>query len=177
MKHLMIDIETLGTSDCSHILSIGAVVFDAHNIFERFYECLAVGDQKRDISIETVYWWMRRCEAFPHPREGVGSCYLTVALSRLRDFITRSKPEYIWSKHYFDVAVLTNAFRQVFNCLPPWTYRQVQDYSSVVNFMAQATHTDRNADPTNESNTHNALEDAENQARNLMALMRREMRF
>jgi len=71
MSHdIMIDLETLGTTADSVILSIGAVRFnlDTSCVFDglgdTFYQVITIDDQsKRHISGYTLAWWMGQSKA------------------------------------------------------------------------------------------------------------------
>lgn len=61
MKHIMVDLETLGTKPGCAILSLGAVVFSAHGLGEQFYRvirtksCYRAGLNSDD---DTLSWWV-----------------------------------------------------------------------------------------------------------------------
>lgn len=61
MEHVMIDLETLDTTDSSYILSIGAVLFDPDaGIVDggHFYTAVQGEQPGRTMSRSTVQWWM-----------------------------------------------------------------------------------------------------------------------
>jgi hypothetical protein len=60
LRHVMIDLETMGTTPQSAIVSIGAIVFDPRYgkvSKETFYRELDWEDQERHICPETTAWW------------------------------------------------------------------------------------------------------------------------
>ena len=62
-KNLMLDIETLNTTPDAVILAIGAVTFDKNGIGERFYVNISLRDNltlERTISEGTFYWWCKQ---------------------------------------------------------------------------------------------------------------------
>ena len=61
MQNVMVDIETLGTSSNSVILSIGAVEFDNENLgaeFEVYIDPESCTDHGLVIDAPTVMWWL-----------------------------------------------------------------------------------------------------------------------
>jgi len=59
-NHVMIDLETMGITPDSAVVSIGAVVFDPrfnHVSSKTFYRELDWSDQRRFIDPETRKWW------------------------------------------------------------------------------------------------------------------------
>lgn len=63
LRHVMIDLETMGTTADSAIVSIGAVIFDPRygKISKKtFYEELDWENQDRSICPETRAWWGRQ---------------------------------------------------------------------------------------------------------------------
>src|ERR1700752_755293 len=68
MKHVLLDIETMGNTSRSAITSIGAVQFDLNTgeIGEKVYtrvdlqSCLDVG---LTMNADTVMWWMKQTDA------------------------------------------------------------------------------------------------------------------
>lgn len=59
----MFDIETLGTKRNSAVLSVGAVLFNQHEIVSQFYVNIDLGSNlknARAIDSDTFYWWMQQ---------------------------------------------------------------------------------------------------------------------
>lgn len=59
--HVMVDLETLGTGNDAHILSIGAVKFDKTGILNKFHTGVELDSCKeagREITASTVAWWL-----------------------------------------------------------------------------------------------------------------------
>lgn len=170
-KHIMIDIETLGTTPGSAILSIGAVSFDPHTGAigtrqKQFYtridpdSCLGEG---LTIQMSTVKWWMTevsydaRMEAF-----GLGGEPLREALCSLKNFYTMSCPEakYTWCHGAtFDVPLLQVAFDRC-KIAAPWKFWDIRDTRTLYD-LAGITATK----PVGE---HNALIDAIAQAKDVI---------
>lgn len=65
MNQVMIDLETMGTSTNSAIMSIGAVVFDikSGNIGNKFEVHIDLNSSIKagfDIDADTIYWWLKQ---------------------------------------------------------------------------------------------------------------------
>ena len=63
MKHIMIDIETLGREFHSDIVSIGAIEFDPeeNSLGRDFYQVVSL-DALPYINTNTLRWWMQQSE-------------------------------------------------------------------------------------------------------------------
>lgn len=154
MKHIMMDLETLGTKPGCVVLSIGAVAFDpyAGKLGEEFYRKLAWKDQGLKIEPGTVAWWMEqdpkaRIEAFS------GDEQLFMVAMAFKLWWEAQGAEYLWCHGAtFDAPVWEAAAGIV-----PWRYHQVRDTRTVYD-MAQLF-PDRTV-----GTHHNALDDARNQA-------------
>jgi hypothetical protein len=160
MNDLMIDIETLGKSPGSVILSIGAVWFDATTgaFGDEFYAAInpqsAISSGlKMDVS--TVQWWMKqsddaRAAAFS------GERILGWALGEFGDFVRKSEAKRIWAKPpSFDLVLLEAAFA-VCSIPIPWEYWTPRDCRTLfeISKVKQAAF----------GTAHNALDDAKAQA-------------
>lgn len=117
MKHIMIDLETLGTVSDACILSIGAVRFDLNSqaIDDRgFYASVSIDSNlelKRRIQEDTLIWWLKQGEA----AQGVfheSKQTLPTALVELSDWMGDSESQ-VWSNGAdFDLPMLAHAFTQ-----------------------------------------------------------------
>lgn len=167
---LMVDIETLSVHPNATVLSIGAVAFDpviglAPVPFE---STLDRAQQKgRRIDHATVAWWIKQAEENP----GAASVFserrlepVTVALNRLTDYYNHwcTSESGVWANGPdFDLVVLRSLSEDV-SLDVPWTHRQHRCYRTLRNF-AQEANLDINIAPN--MNAHNALSDADYQAR------------
>lgn len=167
MKHVMLDLETLGTTADAVILSIGAVKFnlESNAISEDgFYASVSIDSNLmagRIVSEDTLLWWMEQSrEAREVFYEAKGS--LDRALENLSDWF--GDDDYcVWSNGAdFDIPILAHAYAQLKMELP-WRFyntRCVRTYKSL-------PCASRVAKPVND---HNALRDAINQARYVQAI-------
>lgn len=167
----MLDLETMGTDPNAAIIAIGAVEFDitTQEVGERFYAVVDLVSSVESggvIDPSTVLWWMKRSEEarseFSH-----GGEILEIALQKFSAWMeNRGKREdvRVWGNGAaFDNVILATAYRC--NRLQlPWTvwndrcYRTVKALNPTVKMQRTGTH-------------HNAVDDAESQARHMIALL------
>ncbi len=170
MKHVMIDLETLGIGPDCVIAQVAAVQFCPFTgrFGERFNMHADIETQPlRQIDPSTVLWWMRQSEdARRHFVEGQEEApTLRYVLDHFHDWMEKTFPpvpskfhcsaEGVWSHGAtFDIPILTNAMIRV-----PWHYRVVRDTRTLfdlakLNFQV-VSHTGVH---------HDALDDARTQA-------------
>lgn len=164
MNDLMLDIETLGTDPGCQILSIGAVRFDPFNQRvddepgQTFY--IEINRNSYDEhwpgqfhqSPETLAWWATQ----PTPPPD-GDFTVLEALRLFFDWLDRGITRRLWANSPgFDVGILKKAC-QITNLRWPIEYWKERDVRTLVSLAAP--------DPERRFvNTHNALDDAINQA-------------
>lgn len=167
MKHVMIDLETLGTTADAVIMSIGAVKFDLESDGmddAGFYASISIDsnlDLDRVIQEDTLVWWTQQSEAaravFTEPKQSLGD-----ALASLVEWLGHNK-RCVWSNGAsFDIPMLEHAYRQL-GWEAPWEFRN----SRCVRTYKSLPWADRVPKPVND---HNALRDAVNQARYVQAI-------
>lgn len=86
---VMVDIETLGTTDSAPVLSIGAVLFNADTDEEfgaKFHANLEVADDTPGevISVSTIFWWLQQSDA---ARQAVACAERKPVVECLADFV------------------------------------------------------------------------------------------
>lgn len=154
MKHIMIDLETLGTKPGCVVLSIGAVAFDpyAGACGREFYRKLDWRNSTMRIETGTLAWWLdqdptARAEAF-----GGSEPYLGCAVT-FKQFWEEEDAECLWCHGAtFDAPIWEAAVGIV-----PWSFAQIRDTRTVYD-MAEVW-------PDREVGMHHhALDDARNQA-------------
>lgn len=160
----MIDLETTGTTAKTGILSIGACVFDDElNTFSvqyRFYTTILLdGQVGREITHDTLWWWMQQSEEARSVFNPYGGLHLKEALLRLSDVF---HPKYcireVWSNGAdFDVAILQHAYGEA-NIPVPWSYKMTRCFRTVKELFPNV------AKPEFKGVQHNALSDAIHQA-------------
>ena len=136
--HLMIDLETLGKTCDSVILSIGAVAFDMDGKIGPEFEMFPRVDEqfaKRKIEWSTIQWWMsqeqtaRMTIAEANRDHSLESC-----LGELSNFCKENLDEKfkVWANgSSFDTAMLNHAYDQ-YGLETPWTYRNQLDCRTIV---------------------------------------------
>jgi len=165
----MIDLETMGTSPTAPIISIGAVLFDAEEIKERFYEVVdlkSAVDAGAVMEPGTVIWWMEQSDEARAALTGKGE-KIDRALelfSSLVDAVSLVNGlSGVWGNGAaFDNVILSEAYKRL-DLRVPWPfwkdkcYRTVKGLYPSVGIKRVGTH-------------HNALSDAETQAEHLIRI-------
>ncbi len=171
MKDLMIDLETLGTDSECVVMSIGAVFFDRESLElgESFYSTLDIEDQVelgRTINPATIKWWMNQND---HAR----SVFLEKATptdKALERFVTwietqggeRVRP---WGNgSNFDISIMESLIKN-FGVTPPWRFSDIRDLRTFKDLYSKKTNVSMLG------NSHNALEDAKNQAQYVIQVL------
>lgn len=175
MKMCMIDIETLDTADTAVILQIGGCIFDVKTdgvtegvVTDKQAFNLPlhwVDEQKnRTISTSTLDWWMKQDANIRNDVFYGG--YRFLPDSAIRSIATHLREvKYFWSKGKFDFDILGNMFEQ-YGLDTPWSFRQIFDYRTML-VMANLKY----GYVETKSNTHDAADDAVNQAQNLVNIL------
>lgn len=140
MKHIMIDLETMGKQPGCAIVSIGAVQFDLSSgeIGKKFYCNIDLEDcQKQGLTIDasTVWWWLQQSKdaqtALNSNRD-----LLEYSLSKFEKWLEdiNDKDIQIWANApSFDLAVLEAAFN-IMGKKAPWFYWQERCVRTLVAF-------------------------------------------
>lgn len=126
MKHVMIDLETLGTVADACILSIGAVRFDLDSAAiddAGFYASVSIDSNlaaKRRIQEDTLLWWLKQeasaQEVFHEPKQS-----LEAALVEFADWLGDGE-NHVWSNGAdFDLPMIAHAFTS-FGMDVPWKF-------------------------------------------------------
>ncbi len=165
---VMIDLETLGTDNDAHILSIGAVVFDRVTgaIPDEFYASNLTCEQGRKVDIDTVRWWMQQDKDAKDIFSGE-PVTIGLALLELKRWFAESVcaddsriHPLVWGNgSTFDISILTHACNQA-GMEIPWRFWDVRDVRTVVDLAAGKV--DKKSYPFN-GTKHNALDDARHQ--------------
>lgn len=170
----MLDLETLGSTPGSVILSIGAVVFGGGKIQHKFHtsiEAQSCVDMGLKMDVSTALWWVSQKEdarlALLQGQKDAN--HLNAELMEFAEWLSKLCPDFterrIWGNGAsFDCAVLAAAYRA---CdLPlPWKYTGERCYRTV-----KALYPDVHEE-VRQGIHHDALADAEHQALHLMKLL------
>lgn len=178
MKHVMVDLETLGNTPGCVILSIGAVGFCPVTgiMGERFYRVvntLSAIDAGLEADASTQEWWSKQSKEAQQVLLDAGSpdgslnSHLKDVLNEFNDFL-RSEPfsdVRVWGNGSdFDNAILAVAYKRC-GIKPAWEFwnnrcfRTLKNSAPQIKMERSGTH-------------HNALDDAVTQARHALAILR-----
>jgi hypothetical protein len=173
MPHVMIDIETLGKSPGSVILSVGAVVFDIENgdAQHEFYDVIDIQSSINfglKVDASTLLWWMSE-EQEEARRDLVDELngspnLLPEVLSDLSGFIEEHTKDYdgkfVWANPpTFDLMILESAYDACGKEIP-WKYYEMMDLRVLKNLYTGAR-----PEFDIKGTKHNALYDAKLQAK------------
>lgn len=168
MKQIMVDLETLGTTADSAIVSVGAVRFDLETgeTHDGFYQVISLDSNLsagRYISPDTLSWWMQQ--------EPEARAIFSAPSEPLHDVLENfarwihSPDSIMWSNGAdFDLPMLAHAYTHAGISLP-WKYWNSRCFRTYKNLPgAKQTKTPK------QGVKHNALADAYNQAQTLCAI-------
>lgn len=163
MKHVMIDLETLGTSSDSVILSIGAVKFDPTTCTlsdNGLHLVLATADQQtkgRHVDQDTVDWWNKQSQEARLSWDIPDRQKLDprAVLMQFTEWFKGAR--FIWSHgSVFDV-MLMESIMDMYGVTVPWKFWYIRDTRTLYDIAGVGP--DRGA-----GTRHNALDDAIAQA-------------
>lgn len=169
MKHIMIDIETLGLSADAVVTEIGACVFSSEGVSDEkhFHEFLSPALQinnGRTVDEGTLAFRAKETEAtlYESMTNGISALH-TVHYFRewyCSNFSRTEEPPFIWCNGTdFDAAILEDLFRQYGGVVEPWKYNHFRDLRTL-RTAAELL----GIKVEKRKNDHNALNDALNQA-------------
>lgn len=166
--HIMIDLETMGTSPKAAIVSIGAVAFEKGEIFARFYRnislksCMDVG---LEVDADTIAWWMMQDDQARFDFSSGHTAPLSDVLNHLARWTDENSPvETVWGNGAaFDNVILRHAYQAV-GLNPFWTYKQDRCYRTVKELHPNIAYIHQGV-------KHNALDDAISQTMHLMSMV------
>lgn len=180
--HVMVDLETMGKQPNAPIVSIGAVVFDpaTGSLGETFYKVVDLESAVSwgaEIDPSTVIWWLKQSSDARSAIANDDAIKLDDALLMFTDFILEnitggSKTAQVWGNGAtFDNAILRSSFELA--CLDcPWNYWNDRDVRTMVE-LGKAVGFDPKISIPFEGERHNALSDAQHQARYVSAIWQR----
>lgn len=172
---VMIDLETMGLGTNAPILSIGAVEFRAsgEGLGATFHEGISLEDSMaigRRPTASTILWWLQQDDtARKQVRQKCehGAPLVAVLYAFSEWLNSLSGEPYVWGNGAnFDVAILEQAYLDQ-GMRTPWGYRNVRCFRTVMSEYGN------DLDWVKPLVAHDALADAEAQARTLQNCMRR----
>jgi hypothetical protein len=152
MKNLMLDLETLSSSNNGAIIQIGACYFDWDGNIGKKLLINTIPDKRFDFNIETINWW------FTNKDSVIKSLTIErIALHKaLIEFSKFSKEaEHVWSHSTFDFVLLMNAYQKL-NIKEPFGFRASRDIRTLV-YLSGVSH--NNTKTVRDDEQHNALHD------------------
>lgn len=169
MKHIMVDIETLGTSPGCAILSIGAAEFDpsTEKIGGTFYSSINLQsslDAGFAVDADTIKWWISQGQE-ASASAFAGALSVHEALRAFNSFVGRENT-YVWSNGAdFDIPILISALDRL-GIEPGWKFYNNRCFRTLKNLH-------RNVKPGPRVGVHHhALDDAVFQAEHAIAILR-----
>lgn len=168
MKHVMLDLETLGTGPRAAVVAIGACEFDPRGVGtqpDSFYRrvSLATAMAAGDVDPSTLLWWMQQSDAARKATfvGEAGSLESSLrAFNSWLDYIDNgglAKNVCVWGNGAtFDNVVIRSAFKAV-GLDPHWSFRNDKCYRTVMNLVPDQGF-------VRHGEAHNALDDAITQA-------------
>ena len=164
MKHLMIDLETLGTAVNAPIVAIGAVFFDPATGAQgaTFDAAIDVADAMRYGRADgnTIKWWLQQGDK---AREKVarGKSQSQKVFEAFYTFCAKSGDAKVWGNgSSFDISLLEYAFPRIIEKPAPWKFWNVRDCRTIKDLAEGVV-------PYNgklAGVAHTALDDAKHQA-------------
>ncbi|MDP1873608.1 3'-5' exonuclease [Phenylobacterium sp.] len=159
--HVMLDLETMGSSPGSAIVAIGAVAFDPVSSLEgeTFYRVIDLASSVRaglTMDADTVIWWLKQSPLARHALTGPAEP-LDAALASFSAYWRRVGGTHLWGHGGgFDEPLLDAAYRAG-GQKTPWRYSQARCTRTI--FEIAGVQPDRS-----QGTHHNALDDARAQA-------------
>ncbi|WP_454551594.1 3'-5' exoribonuclease domain-containing protein [Klebsiella oxytoca] len=181
-RHVMVDLETMGKKSNAPVVSIGAVIFDPETGFlgETFYKVVSLESAVSwgaEIDPSTVIWWMKQSSEARSEIANDNAIQLDDALLQFSEFVLENIPggyktAQIWGNGAtFDNTILRSSYERA--CLDcPWGYWNDRDVRTMVE-LGKAIGFDPKTSTPFEGERHNALADAQHQARYVSAIWQR----
>lgn len=167
--NIMLDLETLGTTPGSVIISLAAVPFDMNGTYmaEALYlkfSAMHAGAFGFRTSVQTQMWWIKQStEARNEAFSGVSTPLDLV--ESLSTYLEQSPDVKVWGNGANFDNVLVAAYYEKLDRKLPWKYTNDRCYRTLKNITPPKLLTHK---PTV---AHNALYDAEAQAKNCVAAL------
>ena len=174
--HVMIDIETIGLTPETVVLTVGMVKFDPNSLDEPFdgvHIKLSPIEQSNDgraINRDTLEWWSEQDPKVQEQAFGLeNQLPVREGLAQIIEYfkVLDSKDHnqghvyisQVWGQGYgFDMTILKNLFHQ-YDMIEPWKFYQERDSRTLFSLLDKDPRPEAGKD-----NLHNALSDAYYQA-------------
>jgi hypothetical protein len=178
--HIMIDIETMGSTNSAPLMSLAAIHFNLDgDIIKEFYEVI---DLKSTMELgmkpdpSTIYWWLVQSDAARFSICSKKKRPVRAVLSDLSDFLKgankNSRKRYVWANSpSFDLTILKNHYSEA-GLKPAWLFWREMDVRTITNMMPEIKKQQKE-DAVNAGVTlHNPIEDCRFQIKLLTSTMR-----
>ena len=170
MRHIVIDIETLGVTPGSAVLSFAAVILGGEDSlpYHAIIDPQSAVDWGLRIEPDTLRWWLktnwRQLAGLLNSKDALS---IEEGLDGLDEYLRVPRADdpdrCFWSKGAFDFILLGDVYRRL-RRETPWRHDQCRDLRTLSRTLGQVW---------TKENTHDALDDAKNQAAQLEDLLRR----
>ncbi len=171
-KHIMFDLETLGTEPGCIVLSIGAVAFDQKGLYEEFEVHIDPIDAERHglvAQASTVMWWLEQSEAARNAILSGKKAQLDVALTLLDQAFDWKNVGNVWCNGAaFDFPILHHMYKVAGRTRGPWHFWNEMDMRTIKNLLSKTAFNKIKVAP---KIAHSALEDARAQAETLREIL------
>ncbi len=165
MNNVMLDLETLGSSPGSVIVSIGAVRFSREGLGDRFYRTVdPVSCQRIRLTVDakTVLWWLGQSE---DARREIAKAQTPIEVALLAFSKFLREDDRVWGNGAtFDNVLLSEAYKAA-DLQRPWSHRNDRCYRTIKNLFGVGL-----APAPRPEVEHNALDDAISQATHLIEM-------
>lgn len=163
MRHLMLDLETFGTSPGCVVLSLGAVEFNLKGISGEFHAHIEVDSSVAaglHVDARTALWWLEQSKEAQTALLQADTFPLVDVLSAFSDTF-EFKDLKVWANGAdFDFPILKAAYDAV-KLQVPWMYYNQMDFRTLKNMIGKKNYEKLRVRPTT---AHDALDDARAQA-------------
>ena len=161
MKDLMIDLETLGSSNDAVIVQIGACYFDRHTaeIGNTFKQNIDINSCLREgfaVDGDTIKWWMT--EQINQVTFYGDTVLIKPAIASFIEF--SNKADKVWSHATFDFCIMMEYIHR-FGMKPKFHYRSARDIRTLIDMAEMWDDVYKNKDTR--TGWHDALEDCKYQ--------------
>ena len=164
---IVVDIETLGTTSGSAILSIGAVTDTVER--NSFYSSVDISQTKGTIDLATVKWWLKQSDDARSALTKNPTTHLfedmLYSFSAWLKYHTADENYTIWGNSArFDLGLLEASYKMI-GAEVPWSFRNEGCYRTLKNLY-------RDIPFTPPTIPHSAIHDAMAEMRHLKAILR-----
>lgn len=177
-RHVMVDLETMGSNSNAPIVSIGAVFFDPNsgNTGAEFYTVISLESSMLFGGVPdagTIIWWLKQSSEARSAIAMADTITLIDALELFSDFISENSGAgsdvQVWGNGAsFDNVILRSSYDRA-NIKCPWHFRNDRDVRTITE-MGKAIGINPRYDIPFDGDIHNALSDARHQVKYVSAI-------